>query len=166
MRAQTAAKPSRCGLACARRAGCRRWRRTPDSRLPTAAVERELLGHVTDPLARRSARATQVHSRHAQGPAGSGQQSAEHAKRSGLARAVGTEQAEDLAPLNIETDMVNGTKLPNWRTRSRTWTTASSSEDKETGRLGGLVSLSVSPCLLVSLSCLLAPCLSSVVKAP
>ena len=72
------------------------------------AVKRELLGDVADPLARRGAGATQIHSRHPQRAAGSGQQSAQHAKRRGLACAVGTEQAEDLAPLNIEADVVNG----------------------------------------------------------
>ena len=78
-------------------------------------VERKLLGHVPDALPGRGPGAAQVHAGHAQRAACGREQPAEHAKRRGLARPVGPEQAEDLAPVDVEADVVDGgeaAKLP------------------------------------------------------
>ncbi len=72
------------------------------------AVERELLRHVADALARRGARRAQVDAGDAQRAAGRRQQAAEHAEGGRLAGAVGAEQAEDLAGLDLEADVVDG----------------------------------------------------------
>ena len=66
------------------------------------AVERELLRHVADARARRRRGMAQVSPGDAQGAVAGRQQAAQHAEGGGLARAVGAQQAEHLAPLDRE----------------------------------------------------------------
>ncbi len=71
------------------------------------AVERKFLRHVADVLARRGARPAQVEAGDAQRSGSGGQKPAQHAERRRLARAVRTEQAEDLAATNFEADVID-----------------------------------------------------------
>ena len=50
----------------------------------------------------------QVDARHLQRAAGGREQAAQHAERGRLAGAVGPEQAEDLAALDLEADVIDG----------------------------------------------------------
>ncbi len=61
---------------------------------------------------RAEARLVQVNARHAQPAAARGEQPAEHAKGRGLARAVGSEQAKDLARPDLEADMIDRGECP------------------------------------------------------
>jgi hypothetical protein len=75
------------------------------------AVQRELLRDVADALAGLRARMPQVDAGHAQLAAAGGQQAAEHAEGGGLARAVGAEQAEDLAAPHREAGAGHGGEI-------------------------------------------------------
>ena len=82
--------------------------------LPRAerAVQRELLRHITELRARGIAGGSEVHPADAQHPRARGEQSAEHAKRGGLARPVRPEQPEDLAPRDVEAHPIDGREAP------------------------------------------------------
>src|SRR5262249_50456224 len=72
------------------------------------AVERELLGHVAEPGAGRPAGPGEGRAGDPRGTLRWLQQAAEHLERRGLPRAVGAEQAEDLAATDTEADVVGG----------------------------------------------------------
>ena len=72
------------------------------------AIERELLRHVADALPGRGAGVAQIDAGDAQRAAAGRQQTAEHAERGRLAGPVGPEQAEDLAAVDLEADMIDG----------------------------------------------------------
>ncbi len=71
-------------------------------------VERELLRHVADVLADFLGLRSHVEPVDGRLPRGGRQQAAEHADGSGLARAVGSEEAENLALGHLERDVVHG----------------------------------------------------------
>ena len=84
------------------------------------AVERELLRHVADALRGLRPAPCAGSRRRPRGAAGGRQETAEHAKRRGLAGAVGSEQAEDLAAAHVEADVLaTAVKSPNLRTSHR-----------------------------------------------
>src|SRR5262249_23643845 len=76
-------------------------------------VERKLLGHVADALARFSPCVPKVCPGHAQGAARRRQQAAEHAEGRRLARSVRSKQAKDLAAAHLEAAVATGGKAPN-----------------------------------------------------
>ncbi len=67
-------------------------------------VERELLRDISQARAGRGGRMAHVGARHMQLTAARRQQPAQHAEGGGLARAVGSEQPEDLAAAHLEVD--------------------------------------------------------------
>ncbi len=76
------------------------------------AVERKFLRHIADALARVCAGRAQIGARNAQRAGRRWQQAAEHAKSRALARAIGTEQTEDLALPHVEADALDRLERP------------------------------------------------------
>ena len=76
------------------------------------SVEREFLGDVADALPGRGASVAQVNSRHAQRAAAGREQAAQHPKRRRLPRSVGTEQTENLSPMDFKADMIDRRESP------------------------------------------------------
>ena len=80
------------------------------------AIERKLLGDITEPLASRRTRGMEIDASHAQRAMGWREQAAEHAEGGRFACPVRPEQTEHLAAPNLETYMIHcgeGAKLPN-----------------------------------------------------
>ncbi len=75
------------------------------------AVQGKFLRHIAEVFTRLGPCRAQIHSCHSQHAAACGKQAAQHAEGSRLARAVGAEQAEQLAPAHAETGVVHGHKI-------------------------------------------------------
>jgi hypothetical protein len=76
------------------------------------AVGAARLGHVADPAANLARLAGDVEAGHARGAGGRRQQRGEDAQRRGLARAVGPEEAEDVAGADAEVTPATASTAP------------------------------------------------------
>ena len=74
-------------------------------------VERELLRHVADVLAHPLGLARDVEARDGRSSAARPQEAAQHADGRRFARAVGAEEADDLAPPRLEAHVVDGDEI-------------------------------------------------------